>query len=174
MSTDGLLRRWVIASALGWLLGFVLILVIALTWESTGLPVVQFMVGLGMGCGVGIVQGRVAREWLGRPWPWIWSTTLGLGTPFLVSDLIASLVPFSQIGSVICGGLLTGILQWRLLSPHSRRTWMWIPVCTIGWTAAAAPTSMNIAGWGVLAALAIGGVILGAITGPALVRILAD
>ena len=42
------LFRWVRATVLGWLLGFVLVLVLALAWDMIG-GGAQFMVGVGMG-----------------------------------------------------------------------------------------------------------------------------
>ncbi|MCJ7714533.1 hypothetical protein MUO66_08780, partial [Candidatus Bathyarchaeota archaeon] len=50
--------RWVGANIIGWLIGFVLVIVLAQAWELIG-GGAQFMVGVGMGAGVGVLQSRV-------------------------------------------------------------------------------------------------------------------
>ncbi len=52
-----LFTRWVRATALGWLVGFVLVVVLAVVWDMTS-GGAQFMVGVGMGTGVGSMQSR--------------------------------------------------------------------------------------------------------------------
>ena len=56
-------HRWVRATTLGWLLGFVLVVVLSIAWDQIG-GGAQFIVGVGMGAGVGIMQARVVGEWV--------------------------------------------------------------------------------------------------------------
>nr|MBP9947848.1 hypothetical protein [Vicinamibacteria bacterium] len=55
------LRPWVRITFLGWLLGIVLVVALALTGEMAGVHGSQIAVGLGMGLGVGVAQERALR-----------------------------------------------------------------------------------------------------------------
>ena len=55
--------RWIRATSLGWLIGFALVIVLALAWDMLG-GGAQFMVGVGMGAGVGYMQSRMIGEWI--------------------------------------------------------------------------------------------------------------
>jgi len=160
-----LLLRWVIASTLGWLLGFFLVILLALSWDGLGIGVVQFMVGVGMGAGVGLMQGRIAREWLGSVRPWFWATTLGLGIPFVLADLLSAVVPFSLGMWIGAGALLVGVLQARLLRPHGVRAVWWVPASAAGWLIAASPTAFEVGGLGLIGTVLVGGAALGLVTG---------
>jgi hypothetical protein len=85
-----------------------------------GIGGVQVLVGLGMGTGVGLLQGRALRAVLGRTGPWAWSSALGLALPFLVTDVAAAAksgVPYSLPRCVALGGLIVGSWQALLLRP---------------------------------------------------------
>ncbi len=174
------LVRWVKATFVGWVVGFVLVVVLAMAWGTLGMGESQFMIGVGMGAGVGYAQGRVLQGRLGTAWRWTWASVLGLGLPFLASDLASALwlwFPYSLPGAVLIGGVLVGVLQLRILRPHSDRANWWVLASVVGWTlAAGTAVFINVSGpWGALVALAtilFGGVVLGGVTGWALVRIL--
>ena len=122
-SNRRLFTRWVRATFLGWLLGFVVVIVLALAWDMIG-GGAQFMVGVGMGAGVGYMQSRVVGEWADSPRRWLWASIIGMGAPFVLWDLsvlVGFEFVFSLPLSVLMGGLLVGILQWSLLRPHSDR-----------------------------------------------------
>jgi len=171
------LRSWIRATTLGWLLGFVLVVALAMIWDMIG-GGAQLMVGLGMGAGVGYTQGRVSRAWAGRTRPWFWASTVGMGLPFLLWDLSSAAgvqAPFSLPACVLLGGLLTGVLEQRLLRPAFERTSGWIPACGVGWGVPAGIIAMNDSGLFPTAlsilspiAMLLGGSILGAVTGQAL------
>ena len=154
------------ATFLGWLLGFVLVIAGALAWDIIGMQA-QFMVGVGMGAGVGYMQGRVAREWLGASgqWlgtskPWLWTSIIGMGLPFVMWDLLAwTGFPFSLGLCVAVGGLLTGLLQARLLRPHSDRAGWWPLACLAGWTLG---TGAGVDAL-ILAVILLGGLVLGSL-----------
>ena len=176
-SRTRLFRRWVRATTLGWLIGFVLVVVLATIWDMMG-GGAQFMVGVGMGCGVGYMQARVIRNWSGRTQPWLWSSIVGMGAPFLFWDIASATgasVPMSLPVGVLIGGVLTGSLQYRLLRPYFERTPWWVPACVLGWGLPAGIIAMVDSNvfppvFSVLSPLVIffGGVLLGAVTGQVL------
>lgn len=162
--------RWILASFLGWLLGLIFTIVLAVSLETLTGGGAQFMVGLGIGAGVGYMQGRVLKEQLANMMSWDWASTIGMGLPFILWDISALTgggLPFSMPLCVAIGSLIVGILQWRLLQPLSPKAWWWIPGCFLGWTLTAGLTDL-------LAIIIIffGGAVMGAISGLVLVRIL--
>ncbi len=173
--------RWVRSTFFGYLSGFVIIILGGIVGDLIGIPGSDFIIGIGMGAGIGYAQGRQARQWLGATWPWVWATVIGLGVPFVLEDLLSATgIEFDglhslQLDVAICG-LLVGLLQLRLLRSHSDRAIWWVPVCVVGWTLAAWTASVNFIGeWDAilnLGMILMGGVVLGVVTGGALVWML--
>jgi hypothetical protein len=173
--------RWVRVTFLGYLLGFVFILLGGIVGDLLGLPGSDVIIGIGMGLGIGYAQGRVAREWLGAIRPWVWTTVIGLGGLLLAEDLVAAVwSEFDNLHSlqldVAISGLLVGLLQRRILRSHFDRANWWVPVCVVGWTLAAWTASVTPAGgqnaFLNLGMILSGGVVLGVVTGGALVWML--
>jgi hypothetical protein len=176
---------WICATWLGWLLGIPFIIVLALVGEAVGIGGAQFLVGAGMGAGVGLMQARIIRRIINKSVLWICSCTVGLGLPFLITDVskVAGLqIPYSLFASITVGGLIIGGWQMLILRSHVvRRTGSWMVASALGWTLAAGtsavadslPRSHVLRGiWGAVAYLGIvaaGGLILGLVTGPCLV-----
>lgn len=171
---------WLRATWFGWLLGVPIIIVLALVGEAIGIGGAQVLVGIGMGTGVGLMQGRVIRSILNRRVPWIWSTIIGLGAPFLLTDIskVAGWnLPYSLLVLIAVGGLIVGIWQALILSSQLYKIGLWMAASMLGWSLAAVtssiadslPRSQAIRGiWGALVYLGIvaaGGLILGAVTG---------
>lgn len=182
-----LLLRWVRATWLGWLLGIPLIVALALVGEAVGIGGAQGLVGAGMGAGIGLAQGRVVRDLLGRWAPWFWSCVLGLSAPFVLADLarIAGLgLGYSLPVCVMLGGLAVGVWQAVILAGRMRHTWRWFAANAVGWSLVAATSAVGdvvsrpgvlrgIAGaLGYLGIMASGGLVLGLVTGAALVWML--
>ncbi|MDH3207967.1 MAG: hypothetical protein OEO79_15280 [Gemmatimonadota bacterium] len=178
-----LLLRWAGANTLGWLLGFVLVVVLAEAWEFIG-GGAQFMVGVGMGAGVGVVQSRVIAPWVTSARQWLLASTIGMGTPFLLWDVGTALGmswPLSLWACVLSGAVLVGVLQQRLFRPSRPRVRWWVAACAVGW---AVPEGLIVlddlgllpGGWQFLtiAGVVFGGVLLGAVTGAALPWMLPD
>jgi hypothetical protein len=176
-------RRWLGATFLGWLLGFVFIIAIALLSELSGRQT-QFPVGLGMGLGVGLLQNRILAQYLAVGRKWTYASAAGLTIPFLVTDfdyLISLTLPYSLPLTIVVGGLVVGLLQTRILL-RGGAALMWIPACTLGWALAGStvflnenvmPRTLGIAGALLyVGVILLGGVVLGAATGPVLERIL--
>ena len=174
------LAVWLRATWLGWLLGVPLIVLLALMGEAVGIGGVQVLVGLGMGTGVGLLQGRALRSVLGRAGPWICSSALGLALPFLIADVAAAArwdVTYSLHWCVAIGGLIVGIWQALLLRARFTGLLWWVAGSTAGWSLAAATAAIadllrqtgSLRGLGgaaaYLATVMAGGLVLGMITG---------
>jgi hypothetical protein len=175
------LNRWIRVTTLGWLVGIPLVVAFALLAEGLGIGGMQSMVGLGIGSGVGVMQARALVSWLPRRRHWIMVTAIGIGLPFLAADVLLHAgadIEYSLTWCVVGGGLLAGIGQAVLLRPHVDYSWRWIPVSTAGWAAAAGMATIadglreagarGIAGaLAYLGLIALGGVVLGVVTGAA-------
>lgn len=177
-------RRWILATFGGWILGVVVIILLAEALESVHIGE-QSPVGIGMGLSIGFTQWRVARKWFSTNSQWMWATLVGMGTPFLLSDVFGIWTERSMVMlillNVAVGSLIVGLWQRRILQPHSAKATQWIPACIIGWMlVAAAPPLLVVAGhpetslalWRNIGAIALGGVVLGVVTAGALVWLL--
>lgn len=136
------LKRWIRATLLGWLLGFVLVIVGATIGGMIGMGESQVLIGIGMGAGVGYMQGRVAQQWLGPIRRWFTASVVGMGVPFVISDLAVAVwdrFAYSLPLCVAIGGLLVGVLQRRILRSHCHRANWWILASVAGWVVAVAP-----------------------------------
>ena len=169
--------RWVLATLGGWVLGVVLIVVLA---EVVRIGQ-EFALGVGMGLGVGFMQWRVARRWFGANSQWMWSTVVGLGLPFALSDVFGRWVTGSDanrlLTHVAVGSLLVGFWQYRLLQRRFRSASVWILACMGGWVVAVGLLGALVNGYGGgptrawlnMGILALGGVVVGITTGGTLV-----
>jgi hypothetical protein len=185
MPDRSFLFRWVRATWVGWLLGVPLIIALALIGEVMGVGGAQWLVGAGIGAGVGLAQGRTILPILGRSGPWFWSCVGGVSAPFLGWDLAKAAgwhSPYSPYVALGLGGFLAGAWQAALLRDRFGSPSWWVAASALGWTLAGGTAaiadwlsrSQSFRGiWGALAYLAIvaaGGLMLGLVTGTALVR----
>jgi hypothetical protein len=169
-----LLARWVRATTIGWLLGFLLVILLAMAWDLVA-GGAQFMVGVGMGGGVGLMQARVVGARVPSQRAWVVASTVGMGAPFVLWDLgsIAGLgALFSLPVCALAGALFAGLLQARLLGGPARPRWVLASV--LGWGIPVALMAVGDAlprGPGSLLSLPaifFGGAVLGWVTGKAL------
>jgi len=176
-----IVAKWVTSTFLGWLLGFILILVLSVILDTISIENIQFFTGTGMGLGVGYMQWRIIRRISIDDKRWIWYSVIGLTIPFLIFDLINLLFGYSLGAYMIpvctgLGGLTTGLLQFRILRASSLRAKLWIFASFVGWVSAALTVlSMdyirileinNWIGFAINITLILGGgVVLGFITG---------
>lgn len=180
---DGWWTRWTRATALGWVAGFVLMLVLLVLLEGLGLAG-QLGIGLGMGAGVGLLQARAIGPLIGARTRWTAATILGVALPFLAFDL-ASLagapVPWSLPAAVVLAGLCAGLMQRPLLAPLSDTPSGWLGASLLGWALAGSmvvlgellPRTPGVFGaLRYIAVILLGGVLLGAVQGLALGRLL--
>ncbi len=185
LNSPKLWGQWVRLTWLGWALGVPCIVVLALAGEAVGIGGVQVLVGAGMGAGVGFMQGRALKNVLAAFAPWFWSCVIGLSAPFLVTDIAKAIgrdVPYSLYVYVALGGLIVGLWQWRLLRSRFHHAGWWVLASALGWSLAAGAAALANAQplrgiWGALLFLTIavaGGLILGAVTGLGLARLLRE
>ena len=175
-------RGWVWATFLGWILGFIGGFVAAHVAEILLGRVTQFAVGVGLGLAVAYFQGRLLAKRVAsaKAWAWAWAGLIGMGGAFIawdIADAVGVGAPIQTHWINILGGLLTGILQWRLLRPHSRHAGWWVLACVAGWELAFLtvdlPSLLNVeSALFILAAMLFGGVPLGVVTGGVLVCLL--
>ena len=176
---------WTWATFLGWTLGFLLLLLFIALSGAVGLGNTQFPIGLGMGTGVGSLQRRMVAERVRARTGWWPASIIGLTIPFVLWDLAKLLhvsVPHGLIAAVGLGGLTVGLLQARVLRPHSPLWLWWVPASVIGWALAASTVFVNdrvlpktpgiIGALQYIAVILLGGALLGVTTGFALTRIL--
>jgi hypothetical protein len=183
------MRRWLRLTWGGWILGVPMIALFALIGEALHVGGLQVFVGAGIGAGVGWMQARALRGIHPRPSRWFWASTAGMAGPFLVFDIARDFgwnYTYSLYVSVAFGGLVAGMWQELLLLPHFPRLRYWVTASTLGWSvggllAALAdfmprrPPFLGIVGLVVyLGIVAVGGLVLGAITGVVLARGLPD
>lgn len=177
--------RWVRATWGGWLLGVPFIIVFALAGELVGIGGAQWLVGAGMGAGLGLVQARALRGTIERPSAWFSSCVVGLSLPFLAIDL-ANLAgrpfPWSVYAALAAAGLVAGVWQARLLRQRFDGAWAWVGASVAGWVLAAGAVAIAdlpqrgrslrgiLGALAFLGTVAVGGLLLGLVTGIALAR----
>ena len=167
----------------GWLLGFVLVLMGAISLEGLGVEHAQFMVGVGMGLGVGLAQARVGRGWIREPKAWVLASTVGMGGTFVILELVGVFiggfgpVPVT-VPALVLGSIVVGLMQRPALGEDRG----WVIASLLGWslaglTAIGGTSLVQILepgrwiSFGLnLGLLLGGGLVLGAITGVALTR----
>jgi hypothetical protein len=144
----------------------------------------HFALGVGMGLGVGLAQWRVGRKWFGARISWAWASGAGMGTPFILSDVVGFQTADAYrliLLHAALGGVLVGLWQCRTLREQSARAHWGIAACTGGWTVAVAVVlflvrpghpDTALQAWRNILAIAAGGAGLGIATGQAVVSIL--
>jgi hypothetical protein len=177
--------RWVVASSAGWVCGVIVVLVLAelqdLFHVGNGV-----YIGVGMGWSIGLAQWLIARKWFGATSQWMWASTFGVTIPFLLADLVGAqwdryslyLIP----ALAAAGGLLAGLLQRSSLRSHSRKTNWWVAASAAAWMCPALLIRLIMVPYRPrtpleavrnTGSILLGGVVLGVVTGSALVWLLA-
>lgn len=159
------------------------------------------VLGACLGSGVGLMQWLILRRKIARTGSWILAGTVGMavagGTGYGAVVLIfgysegleglgsvASAVGWMIVGAF--GGAVTGIMQWRVLRRHVQGAGWWVPASTLGWALSFAANGLiNVLGiltqsqtWPAssalwfLSGLIVGGLVLGSVTGGAIVWLL--
>ena len=134
---------WMLATWVGWVAGIAFILFLSGACEAIGILHTQFIVGAGMGGGVGIVQWWLLKRRFNFNFNWVWASVAGGCVPFLIYDVLRSIGAIGMVADSVlyCGivaGLLTSTLQYIVLSRRSNLAIIWMPVCTAGWLISAA------------------------------------
>lgn len=129
---------WIKATFIGWFLGIILIFVLSSLFDAIGIEGFQFFLGIGMGAGVGFMQGRLLRTSGFVNTSWLWTSVVGMGLPFIISDLLIIYGDLS-LGSyyipvcIASGSVMVSFLQYVYLTKFSPRAWRWILGCSLGW-----------------------------------------
>jgi len=181
-SGKSLFILWVMANSAGWVVGIVVVIVLGTLGESIHIGS-NLYVGAGMGWTVGLAQWLIARKWFDATSRWMWASTIGITTPFLFADLIRmqDLSSFPIAILAAAGGLLTGLMQRNSLHSHSVKANQWAVVSIVAWMCPALLVEFGVVprhpdtkldavrNFG---SLGLGGVVLGTVTGAALVLLL--
>jgi len=173
---------WVVANSVGWVLGVIVVVMLATLQELSHIGNAVY-IGVGMGWSVGLAQWLTARKWFGATSRWMWASTIGVTTPFLFADLfrMSELSLFVLPVLAAIGGLLSGLMQRNSLRSHSAKADRWVVVSVVAWMCpallvnfVAVPGHPETALEWVrnVGSFALGGVLLGATTGVALVWLL--
>ena len=168
------LRKWIVATSSAWVGGLLGSIIVAHIVNIIYPKETNLVVGLCIGAAVGYAQWSVLRKQITVSGWWGLACAIGLGVPFVAGVILDEVgfeppdLPASAIlGRVIVGiigGLLSGLLQMRLLKPHFARAGWWILASSMGWGMCWLASSIpgpSIA----LLGLIMGGGLLGAVTG---------
>jgi hypothetical protein len=177
-----LFSLWVVANSAGWVLGIIVVIALATLQESTHVGNAVYL-GAGMGWSVGFAQWLIARKWFDATSRWMWASTIGIATPFLFADLVRMRDLSSFVLPVLsaAGGLLSGLMQRNSLRSHSARSDRWVVVSAVAWMCPALLVEFiavprhprtTLESVRNIGSLGLGGVVLGAVTGAALVWLL--
>lgn len=194
---------WVIAVGLGELLGFGVPAVLGAASYAVGLPdaALAFVVivgGMGEGAVLGLAQWLVLRRFLPgiKRAHWVGATAIGALIAWVIGMGMANLGPalfdanlaLFVLLAITCGivFLLTmGGAQWLVLRRHVSKAWRWIVANAVAWPLGVAVPVVGMAlvpdGATAAVMLVVGiasgigmGLVVGAVTGVALVRLLRD
>jgi len=164
------LGRLVLATGIAWPVGIILAIVLSYAVVNQFYPKeTNLIVGICLGAVVGYSQWLIMKKYFKISTWWIWASTIGIGIPFVAeviyvefggseNGLIKSEL-LGQIFTLCIGGLLTGLLQIKIIKSLSKRSIWWIIISTLAWGIS----------W---AGLFLGGVILGLIIWFTILRLL--
>jgi len=133
--------QWVLLTAVGWVLGWMLGTDVALVAAG---PV------------IGMLQWVVLRQRIRQAGWWILATTLGWAVGWTL--VIGVISPEVEVMTGTALGALTGTFQWFVLQRQLRQAGWWIVTSALGWTA----------GFALLTGPLLVGAVAGAVTGIAL------
>ena len=164
------LGKWVLANGISWLLGIIVAIVLSYGIVNLFYPEdTNLVVGLCLGTIVTYSQWFILKQYFIISIWWIFSASIGIGLPFVLIFIFLELggreISISEIEIIdqailffFCG-LLTGLLQYKVLKSFSNKSAWWIIISGLAW---------GVSWFG----LFLGGAILGLITGIALLYLL--
>jgi hypothetical protein len=134
--------QWIMATALGWLLGNVIF---------PSLPAIS------AGVGVGILQWPILYRRIARAWRWPLATAVAwIGGSILLQVAVPPELQLLLAGLIL--GPIVGLSQWTVLRQGVRWAGWWIVISTIAW----------ITGLTLLPGILATGAMVGALSGIAL------
>ncbi len=142
----GLLRGWMVANAIGLVVGGALFVVVAVVAVMTGLdqddggrqPVFGAVLGGTVGGALAVGQAYALRGRIRRPRAWALATAVGLtaGSTVVFGALDnGSGIPdeLQRALHPLALALATGPLQARVLRGEIQRAWRWVLVAAVAW-----------------------------------------
>ena len=168
------LRKWIIATGIAWPVGMIVSIIVAYIVNIIYPKETNLVVGLVTGAIVGYSQWFVLKRQHKASSFWGLACSIGMGLPFIVVVILAEAgVDFSdlpggeflgRIGIGVIGGLLSGLLQVRVLRKYYVKARWWVLVSAAGWGLCWLASSIG-ASWVTLIGFLLGGFILGLVTG---------
>ena len=190
----GFWLQWLLASTVGYFVGWLMGFVLTVGWVETISGVSRlyqyFMLGAALGFGVSLMQWLVLRRRVSKAGWWVLASTAsfavvgggGYGAASVVFGFSEGMEGFLSSADLLgwtvivaLGGAVTGTLQWLILRGQVSRAGWWVLASTVGWglsMAVVGAITVVAAGEGSLFDMLPGGAVLGAVTGGALVWLL--
>jgi hypothetical protein len=140
---------WTVGSALAMLVmfmtGFFLVSLTIETLTSRFAEIVfdeegaAFVIGLSVvftlcGAGIGLVQWLLLRRRIPHAGGWVWGSALGFAVLVLLYFALYDRIPelASEVVHNGAGGLVAGVIQWRILRQQTAQAGWWLPVSSFG------------------------------------------
>ena len=178
------LIKWILCTIIAWAVGLFVSVIITHFVNVILHEEGNLVSGLCSGLTVGYAQWFVLKKQIKLSSWWGLGCAIGIGVPITVCATLDTigLLPGLEgtttqvIGLTtlaIFGGCLSGLLQMRLLKPHSPRAAWWILASSIGWGSCWFLVVLSIhVPQILLIGFIMSGILLGVITGPAILWIL--
>jgi hypothetical protein len=162
--------EWVIATTVGWVVGFAICEAFKAFLDSIQAD------GVVIGLSVGIAQWLVLRGRIGRAAWWILATVIGFGVGKWIGERLVEADP-GIVGDLLSGvaiGVSVGVAQWLILRPQITRAAWWVVASVLAWAIGGGIITVAEEGAGGPAAIAyvtvaIGAALAGGLTGAVLV-----
>ena len=157
--------RWVIATFIGWVGGFILAIVLSYSVVNFFYPKeTNLIVGACLGGTVSFSQRFAIRRWLDLGPIYVWGAVIGIGIPFAITVLMsewgAALGPTESILLLATGALACGLLQARALRIPFGGMYVWPLITMLVWTGAWLISRVPN-NYGIVGATAIHGIVSG-------------
>lgn len=170
--------RWMLLTVVGYSVGFFLGLILADILFGGNV-----MMGVGIGAGVGFMQWLALRRIVQRSGWWAPANIAGLTVCLSLYAVVHTVsgYPFNLDGppgilgwvlAFVVGGTMTGVLQQRILRRHVGRSAWWVLASALGWGLSVIGLTTHFLIRNPIVVQAVAGVILGTVTGGALIWLL--
>ena len=138
------LGRWVLANVISWALGIIIAIILSHTVVNLFYGrETNLIAGLCLGGAAGYAQWIVFKKYFKISTWWIFSGVIGIGLPF-IAEVILLETGYGEMGffgieiidqaiALLGGGLITGLLQFKILQPITNKYRYWIIVCPVSW-----------------------------------------
>ena len=177
----GLWLAWTFATALGMIVGY---LPLALLVGSLDLGVALVIVPIISGTLLGLAQWLVLRPYITKSYDWILNQAVGWVVGFTLGLFVVQLLSKTPLGMLVgfmAFGLIVALFQYPILRREIPHLVSWIVANVIGWTLGAFLSQLVASAFfqnslpttftSVLVSVGITGLVAGAITALAFIRI---